>query len=65
MASFLDGKRIKYDDILSGLLCIKNIPESAHEIQLKFIPPGFRIGLVISILSIISVLMFGINRYKK
>jgi uncharacterized membrane protein YfhO len=62
---FLDGKRIRYDDILSGLLCIKNIPESAHEIQLKFIPPGFRIGLVISILSIISVLMFGINRYKK
>ncbi|HOW06251.1 MAG TPA: YfhO family protein [Flexilinea sp.] len=62
---FLDGKRIKYDDILSGLLCIKNIPEFAQEIQLKFIPPGFRIGLVISILSIISVLMFGINQYKK
>lgn len=62
---FLDGKRIKYEDVLTGLLCIKDIPESAHEIQLKFIPPGFRTGLAISVLCTILILIFRIVRNKK
>ena len=48
---YIDGIKTEYDRFENALITVE-IPEGTHEIEFKYIPTGFTLGLTISTISL-------------
>lgn len=53
----VDGKKVKYDNILSAFIGV-DLTEGEHIIEFKYVPRGLIIGLIISIISLITSIVY-------
>ena len=60
----VDGKDCEYIKILNGFIGVE-LEEGQHNIEFKYKLPGFKVGLSISIISLIALGCIGIYNYKK
>ena len=60
----VDGKDCEYIKILNGFIGVE-LEEGQHNIEFKYKLPGFKVGLSISIISLIALVCIGIYNYKK
>lgn len=60
----VDGKDCEYIKILNGFIGV-DLEEGQHTIEFKYKLPGFKVGLSISIISLIILVCIGIYNYKK
>ena len=60
----VDGKDCEYIKILNGFIGVE-LEEGQHNIEFKYKLPGFKVGLSISIISLIILVCIGIYNYKK
>lgn len=60
----VDGKDCEYIKILNGFIGV-DLEEGQHTIEFKYKLPGFKVGLSISIISLIALVCIGIYNYKK
>ena len=60
----VDGKDHDYIKILNGFIGV-DLEEGQHTIEFKYKLPGFKVGLSISIISLIILVCIGIYNYKK
>lgn len=60
----VDGKDYEYIKILNGFIGV-DLEEGQHTIEFKYKLPGFKVGLSISIISLIALVCIGIYNYKK
>ena len=60
----VDGKDYDYIKILNGFIGV-DLEEGQHTIEFKYKLPGFKVGLSISIISLIILVCIGIYNYKK
>ena len=60
----VDGKDHDYIKILNGFIGV-DLEEGQHTIEFKYKLPGFKVGLSISIISLIALVCIGIYNYKK
>ena len=60
----VDGKDCEYIKILNGFIGVE-LEEGQHTIEFKYKLPGFKVGLSISIISLIALGCIGIYNYKK
>ena len=60
----VDGKDCEYIKILNGFIGVE-LEEGQHTIEFKYKLPGFKVGLSISIISLIALVCIGIYNYKK
>ena len=56
-----NGKRSEITDAYNGLISIK-LDKGKNEIVIKFIPKGIKLGLIVSLLSLILLILF--SKYK-
>ena len=61
--AFIDGK--KTDIIVSGGMMLIRVPSGIHNIEFSYYTPGLKIGLIISILSMVIFLAFLIMQKGK
>lgn len=54
---YIDGKKVKSVDKTGIFLSISDIPAGEHEIILKYIPVGFKVGTVIAVLAFIFLIL--------
>ena len=60
----VDGKDCEYIKIFNGFIGV-DLEEGQHTIEFKYKLPGFKVGLSISIISLIILVCIGIYNYKK
>ena len=59
----VDGKDYEYIKILNGFIGV-DLEEGQHNIEFKYNLPGFKVGLSISIISLIVLVLIGIYNYR-
>ena len=47
----VDGKKYDYIKVLNGFIAVE-LDKGQHKIQFKYVPPGLKIGILISLLSL-------------
>ena len=52
----VDGKKRDIEELTGGAWISTTLDEGTHEIQLKFVPPGFIAGCIITVLSILVLI---------
>ena len=62
--AYVDGKKSKIMSAQSAFVAV-SVPEGEHEVELRYALPGFKVSLVISILSFVAVIILGILKKKK
>ena len=62
---YIDGKRQGTMQGAGIFLCVSNVPEGTHTIELKYVPKGFSAGLCISILCLAGTLAWLVYRTKR
>ncbi len=62
--AYVDGKQVSIDKVVGNLSAIKLTP-GVHRIRLTYRAPGFRLGLIISLVSFASYLLFLWLRFRK
>ena len=61
---YVDGKKSKYFKIGNGFTGIK-LSKGKHTIKMKYISPNFKLGIVISLISIIILILYEKHNKKK
>jgi uncharacterized membrane protein YfhO len=57
-----DGEKRETSQAVNGLLAVTGLDPGEHELELKYIPTGFRLGMPVSL---ICLLVLGVLVYKK
>lgn len=60
----LDGKSVKQVKVMDGLTAVPVTP-GKHNFEMKYVPKGFKEGMVVSILSLIGLIVVAIYNKKK
>lgn len=62
--AYIDGKKVKTKKVYDVYLAI-DIPKGKHEIEFKFIPKGLIMGIIISIISLLTIIIYvkKVNKY--
>ena len=58
----VDGKKVDYDEVFNTFVGIK-LKEGKHIIEMKFHPKGFKIGIILSVISLLLTLIY-VKNYK-
>ena len=53
----IDGKTIEYNSIYDSLITFK-LPEGSHQIEINYLPKGFILGLIISVISFVITVCY-------
>ena len=61
---YIDGKKTNYEKVAGDFIGIK-IKSGTHKILIKYYSPGFFIGLIISILSILMLIFYNLKQKQK
>ncbi len=60
----INGKTTKIYTVNGGMMAIV-VPKGASDIQFNFYPPGLKAGMIISLLSVLSVSVYGVIVFVK
>ena len=61
---YIDGNKTGYTSYRNSLMLVR-VPQGQHEVVIKYIPPGFTLGLTISILSLLILIVIVLINKKK
>lgn len=61
---YIDGNKTDYTSYRNSLMLVR-VPQGQHEVVIKYIPPGFTLGLTISILSLLILIVIVLKNKKK
>ncbi len=60
----LDGKKVKPAKVLDALMAVKITP-GEHDVELRYIPKAFLVGLAVSVASLITIFCVVLGGFKK
>lgn len=60
---YIDGKEVKHYEVLNGFIAA-DIEEGSHIVEFKYKTPGLKVGIVVSLISFITLLIYELKRRK-
>ena len=60
---YIDGKEVKHYEVLNGFIAT-DIEEGSHIVEFKYKTPGLKVGIVVSLISFITLLIYELKRRK-
>ncbi len=60
---YIDGKEVKHYEVLNGFIAT-DIEEGSHMVEFKYKTPGLKVGIVVSLISFITLLIYELKRRK-
>ncbi|MDD3184967.1 MAG: YfhO family protein [Anaerostipes sp.] len=63
-SAYVDGKKVKTKTLAKAFLCV-DVTKGEHTITLEYVPPGFKLGAIISAVSILLFAGILLLDYKK
>ena len=61
---YVDGKQAELYSLF-GAMCAVNLSEGEHEIEMRYSPPGFKVGIVISVCSLAVLVVLYLIELKR